>query len=146
MAKVGGNTNTSDPAGEAEKKKVSAQRALMRAILAGDNAAFDQVFVESGHVIDPSFPSSGKTTPLHSAAALGHRDMCEKLLAKKANIEAKNAIGFTPLVSASVNGHESVVTTLLKAGADMNVTTSKGDTPASLATQKGFANVAGLLK
>lgn len=146
MAKVGGSTNTSDPTGEGERRKVSAQRALMRAILAADNAAFDKIFAESGHMLDPSFPSSGKTTPLHSAAALGHRDMCDKLLAKKANLEAKNGIGFTPLISASVNGHESVVTTLLKAGASMNVTTARGDTAASLATQKGFSNVAGLLK
>ena len=126
-------------------KLAKIHRSLIRAILNNENAEFDKVLADN-KTLDVSFQSSGKCTPLHTAAAQGRRDMCEKLVNLKANIEAKNAMGFTPLVSAAINGHESVVATLLKAGSDKNVTTVKGETAATLANQRGFSNVASLLK
>ena len=120
-------------------------RTFIKSILNNENAEFDKV-ISDNRGLDVSFQSSGKCTPLHTAAAQGRRDMCEKLVNLKANLEAKNGLGFTPLVSAAINGDESVVTTLLKAGADKNATTIMGETAASLATSRGFSNVAGLLK
>ena len=119
-------------------------RQVIRAILNNEQPEFEKVLNENS-AMNVSFVSSGKMTPLHTAAAYGRREMCEKLLSMKANVEAKNALGFTPLLSASINGHESVVATLLKAGADKNVTSIRGDTASSLASQKGFTNVAAIL-
>lgn len=119
-------------------------RALTRSIINNDIGEFDKVLKENS-TLNVNFQSSGKMTPLHTAASHGRREMCDKLLAVKANIEAKNALGFTPILSAAMNGHEGVVATLLKSGADKNVTCIKGDTAASLATQRGFSNVVGIL-
>jgi ankyrin repeat protein len=128
-----------------EKIKLSKiHRSLTRSILNNDIGEFDKVLKENSS-LNVSFVSSGKMTPLHTAASQGRKEMCEKLLSMKANVEAKNSLGFTPLISAATNGHEGVVATLLKAGADKNVTSIKGDTAASLATQKGFNNVVGIL-
>jgi ankyrin repeat protein len=117
---------------------------MIRSIINNEPAEFEKI-LNDNKGMNINFQSSGKMTPLHTAASLGRRDMCEKLLAVKANLEAKNALGFTPLLSAAVNGHESVVAALLKGGADKNVTSIKGDTASTLAAQKGFSNVVGIL-
>ena len=119
-------------------------RSITRSILNNDVSEFDKVLKENSSM-NVSFQSSGKMTPLHTAAAQGRREMCDRLLSMKANVEAKNALGFTPLISAAINGHEGVVSTLLKAGADKNVSTIKGETATTLASQRGFANVVGIL-
>lgn len=130
--------------GEEKIKLSKVHRALTRSIINNEMGDFDKVLKENSS-LNVNFQSSGKMTPLHTAASQGRREMCEKLLAVKANVEAKNALGFTPLLSASINGHEGVVATLLKAGADKNITSIKGETAASLATQRGFSNVVGIL-
>lgn len=130
--------------GEEKIKLSKVHRALTRSIINNEMGDFDKVLKENSS-LNVNFQSSGKMTPLHTAASQGRREMCEKLLALKANVEAKNALGFTPLLSASINGHEGVVATLLKAGADKNVTSIKGETATSLATQRGFSNVVGIL-
>ena len=140
------STWANEPPSEAERAKIKAERTLICAILDNDMAAFDRVLAESGSIINISMESSGKMTPLHTAAAQGRKEMAEKLLAKKANLEAKNGLGFTPLVSAVLGNHEGVLSVLLKAGADKNVTTTKGETALSLAQQKGSSNIAALLK
>ena len=130
--------------GEEKIKLSKVHRALTRSIINNEMGDFDKVLKENSS-LNVNFQSSGKMTPLHTAASQGRREMCEKLLAVKANVEAKNALGFTPLLSASINGHEGVVATLLKAGADKNITSIKGETATSLATQRGFSNVVGIL-
>ena len=40
-------------------------------------------------------------TPLHDAASMGHKEIVELLLAKGANVNAKNNYGNTPLDLAS---------------------------------------------
>jgi ankyrin repeat protein len=125
-------------------KLAKIHRSIIKSILNNDVTEFDKVLKDNSN-INMSFQSSGKMTPLHTAAAQGRREMCERLLSMKANIEAKNALGFTPLISAAINGHEGVVSTLLKSGADKNVTTAKGETATILASQRGFNNVVGIL-
>lgn len=150
MSKPGAPTTTSglanEPASEAERAKVKAERGLIVSILNNSMTDFDQIMTQSGNIINVNMESSGKMTPLHTAAAHGRRDMCEKLLAKKANVNPKNGLGFTPLTNAVLNGNEACVSLLLKAGAEKNVTTIKGDTPLSLAQARGYNNLVDLLK
>jgi hypothetical protein len=55
-------------------------------------------------------------TPLHRAAANGHKDVAELLLANKAELNAKDNNGFTPLHRAAANGHKDVAEVLRKHG------------------------------
>jgi len=56
-------------------------------------------------------------TPLHTAAAWGHREATEKLLALGANASARDFDDMTPCMMAGKRGHREVVRILLDAGA-----------------------------
>jgi ankyrin repeat protein len=55
-------------------------------------------------------------TPLHFAANLGHKDVVEFLLAKKADVNAKANNGWTPLYVAGRTGHNDVAELLRQHG------------------------------
>ena len=55
-------------------------------------------------------------SPLHLAAASGHAEVVEALLAAGAGIEVKEKGGVTPLHCAAASGHVAVVEKLLAAG------------------------------
>ena len=59
-------------------------------------------------------------TPLHCAAAEGHKDVAELLLANKAEVNAKDNNGGTPLHDAAVKGHKDVAELLLANKAEVN--------------------------
>merc|ERR1712170_66419 len=52
------------------------------------------------------------------ASLKGHANLCQILLDKKADVNAKDKDGETPLMKASAQGHLEVVRLLLSAGAD----------------------------
>ena len=56
-------------------------------------------------------------TPLHGVAREGNRPLVEELLAKGAEVNAKDILGRTPLYSAAQNGHDEVEALLRKHGA-----------------------------
>jgi ankyrin repeat protein len=56
------------------------------------------------------------TTPLHTAAANGHKDVAELLVANKAEVNAKDSHGFTPLHWAAYFGHRHVAELLRQRG------------------------------
>jgi ankyrin repeat protein len=58
-------------------------------------------------------------TPLHFAAAFGHKDMVELLLANKADVSAKNNGDWTPLRYAVENGHTDVAELLRLQGGQL---------------------------
>lgn len=85
-------------------------------------------------------------TPLHVAAAYGHRDVAELLLANKADVDARDNAGTTPLEWAAVEGYKAVAALLLAKGANVNATNNLGQTPLYYATSEGNKNVAKLLR
>ena len=71
----------------------------------------------------------GKATPLHSAAWHGLKEMVELLIAKGADVNAKNVAGWTSLHNAIAAGQEEVVDLLIAAGTDVNAKDRHGKTP-----------------
>jgi ankyrin repeat protein len=64
-------------------------------------------------------------TPLHVAAASGHRGVVEVLVAQRADVNARASNGVTPLHLAASLGHQEVTELLLANGADVNATDSQ---------------------
>lgn len=58
-----------------------------------------------------------KATPMFIAAQNGHEEVCGRLLASGARLDAARADRATPLWIAAQCGHDHVVRTLLRAGA-----------------------------
>jgi ankyrin repeat protein len=88
----------------------------------------------------------GYPTPLHLAAEKGHKDIVELLLAKGADVNARNFTGKTPLQVAAVNGWKKVVELLLAHKADVNLPDNHGVTPLLWAEQSGKKDIAELLR
>jgi ankyrin repeat protein len=85
------------------------------------------------------------STPLHLAAASGHKDVAELLIAAKADVNARDDNGSTPLHSAVQEDHKDVAELLLASKADVNIRNYNGWTPLHTAAWKGHKDVAELL-
>jgi hypothetical protein len=72
-------------------------------------------------------------TPLHCAAQGGHLEICAELLARGADVNARNDEGATPLLLAVQGGFTDTVRLLLSRGADPNQTSDIGFHPLHLA-------------
>lgn len=83
-----------------------------------------------------------KVTPLHSAAAGNHYEICMALIAHGADVNARQEGGFTPLHSAAQNGSLELVDLLLQHGADPHAKTDAGKTARDFAAEGGHAGVA----
>ena len=68
------------------------------------------------------------TTPLHTAARFGHKEVAELLIAKGADVNAA-VDGITPLHFAVARGHKEVAELLIAKGADVNAKNDGGETP-----------------
>jgi ankyrin repeat protein len=89
-------------------------------------------------------PHNAGMTPLHWAAARGHKSVLELLLANKAAVDARDHQGLTPLHAAldsCPENVEEVVRLLLSAGSDINATTDLGFTPLQVAAARAAGKV-----
>jgi len=75
-------------------------------------------------------------TPLHLAAANGHKEIVEFLLTTKADVNARDNAGSTPLhqAAAAEGQHSDIVELLLKHGADVDAADRQWLTPLHYAT------------
>ena len=115
---------------------------FLRAALAGDLAAM-QLLVEHG--ANPNLATKSEDTPLMAAAGIGwaaywtsnaptaRLDAVKFCLDHGANVNAKDAKGYTALHGAAFRGDNEMVTYLISAGADIRAMTKDGDTVADFA-------------
>ena len=67
-----------------------------------------------------------KWTPLHNAAWGGHKEIAELLIAKGADMNAKDDEGMTPLHPAAAAGHREIAELLIAKGVDVNAKVASG--------------------
>lgn len=84
-------------------------------------------------------------TPLHFAAAEGHKDVAELLIANKADVNARNNHGSTPLHDAAYEGHKDVAELLVANKADVSARNNDGSTPLHNAAYEGHKDIVELL-
>ena len=85
-------------------------------------------------------------TPLHIAAIEGHKAILKLLIAKGANVNAKDdEFGSTPLHSAVLNTHKEIVELLIAKGADVNAKDNNGVTPLHITAEYVHKEIAELL-
>ncbi len=90
--------------------------------------------------------------PLNSAVAGNHYDIASKLIEAGADVNMKQAGGFTALMGAAQNGNAQIVQLLLEHGADINARVDKKAqqfadmTALDLANQANAAQVVSLLQ
>ena len=86
--------------------------------------------------------SSGGLTPLHLAAAQGHKLLVELLLAHDADPQAPDDYNRTPLFKAVSTQGTEVLEVLLNHGADVSAQNHDGDTSLHFAAESGRADMA----
>jgi ankyrin repeat protein len=105
-----------------------------------------RTLLESGAAVDTVAENEMRVQPLHSAAAGRQIEICRLLLAAGAEIDARQAGGFTPLHEAAQNGDPEMVELFLSAGADPAARTDDGRSAADIADESAHPDVARRLR
>ncbi|MDC4224217.1 MAG: ankyrin repeat domain-containing protein [Candidatus Manganitrophus sp.] len=101
---------------------------------------------------DPNAASENpmRVCPIHSALAQRQPEVSlaitEMLVAHGADVNVRQAAGWTPLHQAAMHGQLKLAKLLLDHGADANAKAENGKTPLALATTGKHATVAALLR
>jgi len=103
---------------------------------------------------NPNFADPGGTTPLMIAAQKGLVDTVKLLLSKGANPNTQQSNiksvyaseNKTPIMFAAEGGNTDIVQMLIAKGANVNKKSRDGRTALSIAEEKGFSDVAEILK
>lgn len=90
-------------------------------------------------------------TALIAASELGHDEVVRRLIRAGAPLDHVNNLGWTALIEAIVLGdggprHAATVEALVKGGADVTIPDREGRTPLQLAEDRGYADIARLLR
>ena len=105
-----------------------------------------RTLIEMGAPVDVVAANEMRVQPLHSAAAGHNIEVCRLLLAAGAEVDARQAGGFTPLHEAAQNGDPEMVELFLSAGADPGLRTDDERTAADLADEAAHPDVARRLR
>jgi ankyrin repeat protein len=98
-----------------------------------------KVLVERGA---HSWPQDDKWSPLMFAAFIGERPVVEAMLARDANVTAKNAQGMTALMFAASRGHSEIVSALASKGSEVDARDVNGLTALMFSANNGHSETA----
>lgn len=84
--------------------------------------------------------------PIHSAVASGNHGITKLLINAGANINVTQQAGFTPLHAAAQLGDIELIILLLEHAAEVDIRMEGGKLPADLARERGFDEIAEILK
>ena len=96
-------------------------------------------------MVDVNCKYINEWTPLHWAAAGGHKEIAELLIESGADVNKADICGWTPLHWAAGEGHREVAELLIERDTDPNVDNDDGRTALHLAASEGQIEVAELL-
>ena len=133
----GSSTWANEPPSEAEQIRIRSERALLRAAASGNESEISSAYVNC--------IGSGKSRPLHLAAAAGSIGACLTLLNSGAEINAVNSLGFTALVVAVINKQKPVAELLIQKGADVKIKSKKGQGIREIGREWGVPWIDGLV-
>jgi ankyrin repeat protein len=108
---------------------------LLKAVHEGDVKTVAS-FLDRG--LDPNTTDRDGQTILMMATRLGHRNLVELLIARKANVASRSPQGDTALMFASLKGHLGIAELLVKHGAQVR---QSGWTPLHYAAFEGRAEM-----
>ncbi len=104
-------------------------------LIQGNHPEAAKLIIESGN-IDVNRKDRNRNTPLMLAANMkGSKDVVEAILAKGADVKAKDGMDMTALHNAVRTGDKDVVEMLVKKGADVNAAARNGQTPYTMALE-----------
>lgn len=112
---------------------------LMHAAASGGSVAILSALLDAGGKADVNIRESlpPRRTPLHCAAANGHRDLARALIGEGSDPEATDSKCQTALHLASLGGHADLVSDLLELGLNADAKDADGNTPLALAVAHG---------
>ena len=119
---------------------------IVDAALSGNIKAVKQHIAAGTDVNAKLAHGQGKKTLLHLAAANGHKEVVELLIAKGLDMNAKTGGGVTPLYLAVRFNRTETAKLLIAKGADVNAKTKDGMTPLDKATENDGTKTANLLR
>lgn len=104
-----------------------------------------RLLLARGAEVNRASRNSQRVAPLHSAIAGGDEGIVADLLARGADVEARQDLGFTPLHNAAAEGNETIIRLLLDRGADRSAVSDSGATAEQIARERGHNSAAELL-
>jgi ankyrin repeat protein len=104
-----------------------------------------RLLLARGAEVNRASRNSQRVAPLHSAIAGGDGGIVADLLARGADVEARQDLGFTPLHNAAAEGNETIIRLLLERGADRSAVSDSGATAEQIARERGHSSAAELL-
>jgi ankyrin repeat protein len=104
-----------------------------------------RLLLENGANPNLASANAQRVAPLHSAVAGGKAEIVRMLLARGADVHARQDLGFTALHGAAVEGGEEMIRLLLDHGADPAARNVAGKTPADLARERADKRAAEIL-
>ena len=105
-------------------------------------ASTTAILLDRGAHVGVAARNELKVQPLHAAVAARNREAAEALLARGADPNARQQVGYTPLMGAAAGGRDDIVDLLLSRGADATLVNDDGKTASAVAREHGHVTLA----